>query len=227
VKISALTVCVNYADLLSRSLDRWKAGTEDLLVVTHPDDAATIALCTEHDVGFHATRVFHERGATFNKAGAINEALAHAYGPCSLGSADSWFLLFDADIIPPADWRRRLESFAQPLAPGNLYGAVRVTESGRRFGDTELAGFFQLFHCQDWHIGDDRRHPILDEFSNCSAYDSLFMRRWPRERRIILPMLVTHLGEAGVNWCGRGNDKGMQELRQQRIEHGGFMHERL
>ena len=115
---------------------------------------------------------------------------------------------------------------------GNLYGAIRNIEARkldgstevREYGDRELAGFFQLFHSSDPNA---QCCPLLDEFNNASGYDSEFMKRWPPERRIILPMNLLHLGEPGRNWCGVGNDEAMRELWNKRRDSRGYQHERI
>jgi hypothetical protein len=215
MRIAGLTVCVDYADLLGRSLPRWAAGLDDLVVVTAPRDAATLELCRECGVRTLATDVFWDRGAAFNKAAAMELGLATL-------PQDEWVLLFDADIIPPQTWRQQVE--LSNCRPGRLYGARRHEEGGQPINDGELAGFFQLWHGTD-PAAQDR--PLLGSWSNCSAYDSEFMRRWPPERRFILPLDVTHVGRPGQNWCGRGRSAEMMRMFFERARHGGYRHEQL
>jgi hypothetical protein len=44
---------------------------------------------------------------------------------------------------------------------------------------------------------------------------------------MFLPLTDTHLGPPGVNWCGRGNDQAMRQLREDRRRRGGWQHERI
>jgi hypothetical protein len=215
LKISGLTTCVDFADHLGQGIERWKRGLDDLVVVTSLKDHATSALCDRWNVRTHATDAFYHHGAAFNKAGAMDEALYR------LNDAE-WVLFFDADVNPSDDWRQVVDAARPKL--GNLYGAHRTNEHGYQILDTELAGFFQLWHVMD-HVTQDR--PLLGSWHNASAYDSEFMRRWPRDRRLILPLTVTHTGRPGVNWCGRGNRDGMENMRAERRKHGGYQHERM
>jgi hypothetical protein len=226
MRISGITVCVDYSEFLGQSLARWRRGLDELLVVTSPTDIPTKALCSAHGTPFHATEVFWARGAKFNKAGALNEALQKT----GIFDRAQWFLFFDADVIPPADWRHQLEHPGQ-LVPGNLYGAGRADERGEPIPDTELAGYFQLFHAADPAVrmhAEAGKGVALEEFTNAGCYDSCFMRRWPAERRLFVPsLMLTHLGERGVNWCGIGNREAMSQLRSERRRRGGWQHERL
>jgi glycosyltransferase involved in cell wall biosynthesis len=218
VKLSAITVCVNYSEFLGQSLARWKAGTDELIVVTHPGDIATKALCSGFGVRCHPTARFYQSGAAFNKAGALNQAISETG---ILDRAD-WFAFVDADVVPPADWREQLED--ADLRGGNLYGARRFAEDGRLIPDGELAGYFQLFSAADPAA---QGRPLLIEFSHAGCYDSVFMARWPLARRIFLPLDLVHLGDCGRNWCGRGNDQAMGAMLHERRRRGGWQHERL
>jgi hypothetical protein len=202
VRISAITVSVDYAPELARSIDRWVAGLEQLVVVTAPRDEETIALARRAGAELHVTGAFWEDGAAFNKARSMQEARA-------LLPAEGWHLFIDADVVPPEDWRVRLEEEAP--RPGTLHGARRVFEDGRSVGDRELAGFFQLFHSSD-----ERAAELGRDWIHGGCYDSEFMMRWPRQLQRILDLELVHLGEPGRNWCGRGNDAALEEIRRQR-----------
>ena len=67
--------------------------------------------------------------------------------------------------------------------------------------ETELAGYYQLFHAED---------PVLKirpwysiDWRHAGGYDSDFQARWPAGRKVRLPFEVLHLGESYVNWHGR------------------------
>ena len=167
VHIVGITISVSYADHLARTLPVWAAGLDAMLVVTSPEDTETQRLCASQGVSCRTTSVFYLHGAAFNKAGALDEGLA-------LLSPQSWVLVFDADILPPADWRERLEAASPKL--GYLHHARRVdSETGRRVIEPELPGFFHLFHVEDPAIG---RPPMFGMWSNASGYDTVFARRW-------------------------------------------------
>lgn len=216
MRIDAITVCVSYSDLLRKGMNNWKRGLDSLLVVTTPTDIETQQLCVAWDMPTFKTTAFYQDGAVFNKGRAIAEAYER------LKPAD-WVLFFDSDIIPPADWREVVES-AVPTV-GNLYGAPRCDEKGNLINDGEMPGYFHLFHSADQNA---QERPIVDDhWSHAGAYDSYFSMRWFRDERIWLPMTVTHQGETGQNWFGRGNHELMQDMREQRIIRGGHQHERI
>jgi hypothetical protein len=215
--ISGLTVCVDYADYLERTLPTWASTLDALLVVTSTTDMATRQLCAATNTRVLTTDVFYSFGASFNKAGAMDEGVA-ALAP------SEWLLLFDADILPPPDWRDQLAR--TDLSPGYLYGPRRTDTNGRRLPDnlSEKPGFFQLLHVQDPAALD---RPLFGDWHNASVYDSIFAKRWGPERWRGLPFDVMHLGEICVNWCGRGNVSGMKTMLAERRRRRSWLGERL
>jgi len=228
MNISGLTVCVDYAPLLARSLPLWQAGCDALVVVTSPGDQATQTLCADHRVTSYQTDAFWREGAQFNKAAAMVEALGcvrphaalFAPGEAWFGAWQDWLLFFDADVVPPANWRALIRQ-AKPLV-GNLYGARRLTEHGDRVPDGELGGFFQLFHADDPCA---QRRPLLDtRWRHAGGYDSEFEFRWPPHLRRRIPGLdLVHHGEPGRNWCGVGNEAAMRALMHRRAAMPGMI----
>jgi hypothetical protein len=215
MRIAGLTICVNYADFLERTLPAWAAGLDETLVVTTPTDQATLQLCARQGVRVHATDVFFACGASFNKGGALDE------GVTLLAPAD-WLLIFDADCLPPASWRDQLE--AAPPIPGHIYGGQRTDEDGTPLSNWGLLlGFLQLFHMTDPAVQD---RPLFGDWSSAAAYDLVFAERWPKEQWRRVPFTVMHFGETHVHWCGRGNTAGMAQLQADRKQRG-WQHERL
>ena len=216
MNIHALAVCVDYADLLRKGMENWKRGLDSLTVVTTPMDKETLKLCDAWGLTAYTTEVFYERGAKFNKGAAISEAFGAVEWP-------DWCLLFDADIIPPADWRQQIESHSPQI--GNMYGARRELEEGWAVFDRELAGFFQLFHSTDPNA---QQRPLVDtHWGHAGCYDSYFTKRWAPEQRIILPIDMIHQGLPGKNWCGRHNQGAMRDLMEERARRGSHLHERI
>jgi hypothetical protein len=217
-------VCVDYAEHLAHSLRRWHAGMERLTVVTSSADKATQELCRRHNVETFVTDIFYANGASFNKGAALSEA----FSALKLREAtDDWLLAFDSDIVPPADWRNRLER--TNLQPGTLYGAWRyqghlsangtlidkpgelllIGETGIRNKREDhpwgyVVGFFMLFHARDPLL--PAADPIFDMcWSHAGNYDTVFCDRWPVCRKIVLQMDTLHLGEVCRNWAGCAN----------------------
>ena len=219
-QINAYTVCVNYADILTLSIDRWKQA-DSLIVITDTKDEATLALTEDHGVELWQTDVFYENRAFFNKGAAISECYGHR-------PPKNWSLFFDADVIPPENWREIIEPKDPAdgrIHPGFLYGAQRHDEQGVLIQDCACAGFFQLFNVSDFNA---QRRPIVDtHWSHAGNYDSEFKERWAVSQRVTLPLHLKHIGTPMVNWCGRGNFAPMSMLLSERRKRGGFSHERI
>lgn len=230
MKIHGLTVCVNYADFLTLSIERWKKGLVSLTIVTDSKDVATAALATKVNANLFQTDVFYERGAKFNKGAALEQAR-------KLLPWEDWFLFFDADVIPEPHWKLVLENFAP--SPGALYGAVRyqssdlskeIGEQGQRFlfpassiiRDAPCdGGYFHLFHTSDPAVRVEPGADLLETcWSHAGVYDSKFKMCWPGEKWIVSPVQLLHVGER-ENWTGRGDREGMKKLLQDRFKHGG------
>jgi hypothetical protein len=210
MKISALTVCVNYADLLAKSLDVWVPELDRLVVVSTLNDEDTRQLCLRYpSIELFQTDAFYRNGAVFNKALAIVEAVESL----EWLQPDRWQLFFDADIIPPGFWRMMFED-ANPQ-PGFLYGAKRIHESGEPINDrSEIPGYFQLFHSSDPRV---QAKPILDtSWKHAGGADSYFHQRWDMAHKVWLPMQLVHQGDTSANWCGRGNTAAMKHLLEER-----------
>lgn len=217
MKITAQVVSVDYAPQLALSLPIWKATIDRILVVTAERDEATRKLCEEHGVETLLTDVFWKDGAAFNKGAAIVEGFEHL-------QPTGWHLFFDADVVPPADWLDLLQKWN--LRPDCLYGAHRYLEDGSLVREGELAGCFHLAHASHPAM---KVRPIVDTcWSHAGVYDSTFQTRWPRDRRIKLPLRLTHIGVPFTNWMGVGNNAAMQKFWVERRRHGGhYEHERI
>ncbi len=151
------------------------------------------------------TEIFYANDAAFNKGAALSEAAANCITD---GRWKDWVALIDADIVPPPNWKALVE--AEEPQSGNLYGARRVLENGKQFYDGEIAGFFQLFHTSDPNV---QRRPLVEtDWVHAGGYDSEFQFRWKDHQRIHLPIHMTHLGEPGQNWFGRGEVDEMKTM---------------
>lgn len=214
MKIHGMTVSVGYADLLGKGLDSWLNGLDTLTVVTDHEDIKTIDMARRAGCRVFMTDTFYDDGAVFNKGKAASQAVEMA-----LPWMD-WVLTFDADIIPPDDWRQVIEARREEIHPGYLYGATRILDTGTAYRDNELAGFFQLWHTSDPNV---QRRPLYETcWRHAGGYDSEFQGRWlsaMEDRRILLPLEMEHQGYAGANWWGRGNHQDLRRMQHLRQVH--------
>lgn len=200
--MKAITISVEYDDILNLTLPTWKKHFDDILVVTTPSDNRTQAVAAEHGARVFATDVFYNGGAEFNKGAAMEQ------GFDALGR-DGWICVIDADIVLPP----MLEHNA--LNEQCLYGTWRRVAANpndwcgsddcdwSRFplhGDTELAGYFQLFNANAMVLHERPWYPT--NLRSAASCDSAFAWKF-RMRQHWLPFEVLHLGRTGDNWCGR------------------------
>lgn len=223
MRLEAVITCVNYSDFLEHTLQENLQHFDHVVVVTTPDDKATMSLCNRLSVDCIDTTVFYERGATFAKGRGIRLGFANLPQ-----EPDSWLLHLDADIVLPHRFRNMLDQHAR-LDPSFIYGADRVNvfghenwmknkarllspqfsyrcllnppitgvSLGARLVHNELGycpiGFFQLFHS-----GSKRLYPI--NHGSAEHSDVLFAAQWPRAKRALLPeVFVIHLDSEKAN----------------------------
>lgn len=212
----AILVSVDFADILALTLPYNRHHFDDVCVVTTSGDVATIRVAAANDAWCYCTDAFYKDGADFNKWLALEEGLDY-FGRIG------WTCIMDADILWPKNATDLMRaplawsSLPAALQCGNLHTPLR--RMWHRPSDTipsesdwkkfplhrqqhEFAGYTQIFHADDpvlsglghWHETDWR---------HCGGADSFFQAKWPQERKVRPPFEVLHLGESGINWCGR------------------------
>ncbi len=201
-KPRALVICVDFSDLLAITLPYNRHHFEEVLVVTTPADELSQSVARSWGANIYATDSFYETGAIFNKWSPLEEGL-DAMG------REGWICLIDVDIL----WPKTLPAFE--LESGCLHGPNRrvmndafaaVPEDWSEFplylpNSKLIAGYSQIFHADDPHL---RKPPWHDtNWIHAAGADSYFQQQWPRYNRRRLPFATLHLGEVGVNWCGR------------------------
>jgi len=224
--LKAILVSVEYADLLAITLPYNRHHFDDVMVVTAPKDEATLAVAVANHCQTHVTNSFHANGAAFNKWAALEEALDR------FNRGDKgWLCIMDADVAWPrklvvsgnAEQCLLMDCSAlsnkpkrvSTLLPGCLYGPLRRMSPmcaavppeeewarlpiHRNIG--EWAGYSQIFHTNDRHLGAPPWHQT--DWTHAGGADSFFQAKWPDDCKRRLPFEVLHIGEAGVNWCGR------------------------
>ncbi len=201
--MKAMTVCVEYDDLLAITLPQAQKHFDEIIVVTSPTDIRTIQYCKESGINIYATDAFYRNRTSFNKGLALEEGF-------DIIGREGWICIFDSDIVMP-------DILPLPaLQVGKLYSPFRKIVTNihtfnphnkdwseyYRFPDLELAGYFHLFHADDPAIF-LKRPWYGTNWKHAGGCDSHFMSYWKEENKIRLQFDVLHLGETEVNWHGR------------------------
>lgn len=218
MKLEAIIVCKDYADFLAETLPLNLSHFDDVVVVTHPDDKETQAVCAKNSVECVKTTVFHDNGDDFNKGLAINVGKDHLKG-------NGWYLHLDADMVLPHRFRHMLDRAR--LDPKNIYGADRVNVYGfeawkrlennlyhpyeqrwfidpgychqekppenTRFGARVVHmeyGWVPIGFFQLWHSSHSARYNY--KRGAAAGTDVMFPTQWPREHRVLLPEVVCY-----------------------------------
>ena len=200
-----LTVSVGYGECLDKILPYNMRHLEKAFVVTVSSDEKTKAVCAKYpNITVIETDLFYRHDAKFNKGAAVELATW-------LLPKDQWCLIFDSDIMFPADC-----FLLEKLDRNHLYGASRslVYEEAqlaralkRRNFDTEglevvdlgPIGAFQLFNTSAEVLGVRPWYGI--NYNNASWCDNIFQFKWHPHMRHTLPIKTLHLGDRH-NWVG-------------------------
>lgn len=231
MKLTAVTVSVNYSDFLIHTIEANKKLLDRWIIVTDFKDHKTKKLCEEYDLECLQTNIFYEKGI-FNKYAGINKALEWI--------EDGWVLFLDSDIVLMNEITRVLDQLH--LNEQCIYGVDRLNVDGYdnwtrfknssgllkenwllhsaglpigarlvhlygihgengKFGGYNPLGFFQLAHRSQF-----KRYP--DETLGADHCDLVFAKQWHRSYRCLIPeMYVLHLESKGagkaINWLGR------------------------
>lgn len=202
----AITVCVDYSDLLAITLPYNRHHFDFFCVVTAPQDERTIQFCRDNGTVdlLHVTDKFYEHGAVFNKWAALEQALDH-YG------RDGWMCLMDADVLWPkvaplpfesgklyTPRRRMMPDVTSTVPDESTWSAFPIHPQER-----EWAGYTQVFSAFDDVLGPAPWHET--NWAHAGGADSFFQAKWSPADKVRPKWNVLHLGEAGVNWCGRSS----------------------
>lgn len=205
-----ITTCVNRAQYLRHTLPTWRLHTDNILVVTTPNDNETCDVAFDNGAHFFCTESFYYDGVQkqYEYDGTIfNKSRALEYGFDALGR-DGWILILDADIVLPqsmslilsemnpeclySPWRR-IHSLFNP-DKDNVPNEVDWTNFNICGADVkydEYAGYFQLFHASaqtpPWYN--------RTKYMTAGMCDTEFWGKWKKERRVrITDFEVLHLG---------------------------------
>ncbi len=201
MEIIAVTVSVNYSDILAHMLHQNAKFFHTWLIVIDPADERTIELIEQSgltNVKMLAYTGFRENGAAFNKGGAVNYAQTYIENTYT----DANILVIDSDIYLPDDFSEKLP---ECLEPNKLYSTaarfdywtlddfLKNQNPHKYIWGNGFVGFFQLYKQNN-----SCKYPSS---YNCSDCDNEFRVLFPTW--ITLDMSVRHLGRDGENWNGR------------------------
>jgi hypothetical protein len=93
--LRAVTVCVDYADILAITLPYNRGRFDEVLIVTSTADTATQKLAWDNNCRLYVTDSFYADGAKFSKWRALEEAL----DACNY--RHEWLCNLDADVLIP------------------------------------------------------------------------------------------------------------------------------
>lgn len=232
--MNAVLVSVDYTDCLRLTLPYNRHHFDRVLVVTSPADfKAVSAVAFPNRAEVFVTDAFYRGGALFNKFAALEEGLDWA------DYRRGWLCVMDADVLWPRTVsfgdpdggpregflltpRRRM----YPVVPNNVPPEAEWGRSPLHRNDAEFAGYSQVFHCSDPALGPPPWHET--DWSTAGGADSFFQAKWKPENKIRPPFEVLHLGPAGVNWAGVGNEAVLREMiRKRRPGPDRYRHEKL
>jgi hypothetical protein len=228
--MNAILVSVGYDDLISVTLPYNRHHFSRVMVVTTPGSRDG-EVAKKNDCEVFETTSFYDNGATFNKWKGLELGLD------ALGR-EGWLCLMDGDIL----WPKKIEWVEHPngvtltyeyfaMTAGQLCSPLRrmlvdppmpflrppseeswqMLPLHRNVG--EHAGYTQIFHASDEHLGSPPWHEI--DWKHCGGADSFFQAKWgsridwkpgmPQEEscKVRPPFEVLHIGPAGENWWGR------------------------
>lgn len=243
MKLEAVVVCVNYSDFLAHTLPSTRNQFDKLVVVTDTKDIETKKLCEFYNVQCVQTDVFYESNDTFNKGKGINEGLKNL-------DLDGWVVHLVSDIYLPPQTRSILENLPldetkiyradrlmcpsyddwqefvnspSPIQDSWIFVhltkfpvGVRVCEYKTFHAGYEPIGYFQM-----WHPKTSGVLSYPDKHGYADRTDVLHCKKWPREKRELLPEIVLiHLeSEAGIglNWKGRTTEKFVTKKPQENL----------
>jgi len=197
--VIAITVCVNFSDILQHMIEQNSKFLKKWYIVTSPEDSETmqcVAVANKPNIELLLYKDFYTN-ATFNKGGALRFAQQHIdtiYTSANL-------LILDADMYLPDNFQ---EILPPALEPDTVYGMTLrldywslddfLQEKNPRphGGSKGIIGCFQLYKQSSY---------LYDKSHNCSHCDTVFADSFPK--RANLNIVVKHLGRGMIHWNGR------------------------
>ena len=218
--MQAITVCVDYADILKWTLPANYHQFDKMVVVTEERDEDTISLCKFYDVEYVL--------APGNKGEKINAGIRHL-------RPGGWIVQMDADIwLPPQtiniirrldldetalygidrcmctdydEFVRFLDGKSQPYA--EKFFTVPPFDISPRVCQHYGKGYIPIGYFQLWHpLGSSRfTYPTIHDYDGIYARTDVQHAVTFQRRHLIPEVLCVHLEQGhntmGANWNGR------------------------
>lgn len=218
--IEAITICINYADVLKWTLLSTHHQFNKMIVVTEENDKDTINLCQYYDVEYVI--------AEGNKGEKINAALDKL-------SKQDWVVHIDADIYLPPQTINIIRN--SQLDHETIYGIDRCMCNsyddfieylsankkpydqkyftnppfpvGTRISQHYDLGYIPIGYYQMWHPSTTKinKYPVTHQTEGAYARTDILMATQFKKRALLPSPLCIHLEEGynsmGANWNGR------------------------
>ena len=195
MKLSAITVCINYSDYLKISIEANLTHFDEWIIITSPQDKATIELCNHYDI---TCCISHECITNVPAPWAFNKGKAINFGFANLKNHD-WILMLDADTCLPPWFRNKLKTTslekefiyaADRVAAGNWYEynyhIAKQASHHKQFHYPKnepdmrvVGGYFQLFNWESSPFIERERKYV--EWPPLGPEDRLFSNVWRKE----------------------------------------------
>ena len=205
MELLAITVCVNYDDILAHVFEQNAQFFSKWFIITSPEDTKTINFIEKRGLANVKLLIFNEfyiNNKKFNKGGAL--LFAQQYIESNYSSAN--ILILDGDIHLPDNFTDKLP---KTLENDTIYGCGRtdywtiqdfITETNPHpKKKPDFQGYFQLYK-------QDKKYLYSTSY-NCSRCDDVFKDKFGT--KIFLDICVKHLGKNGPNWNGRDYEVGV------------------
>jgi hypothetical protein len=196
-KIIAITVSVNYTEVLAYVIEQNKNLFTEWIIVTDLNDIRTVALLKQYPEITTLYFNFKKHGNKFNKGGGIRMAQKHAYKKYP----NDWYLIIDSDIsirsAEPLNLISHLDEnaiyFCNNRRDFLRWSDVLLDQKFEFYRHDMRAGFFQLYLQKKFYI----------DWPTASRSDIKFTDEFTALK--FLPGIVCdHLGQSGNHDGSKG-----------------------
>jgi hypothetical protein len=203
--IIAITVSVNYDDILKHVIGQNAQYLKEWIIVTSPEDKATISVINDTSLP-NITILYFDRfkhNAAFNKGGALRFGQEYVYKKYKKSASKTSILILDSDIALPNNFKEVVSGLNPEK--DTIYGVgerydyhsledfIKRTKGTKYAYGYDIIGFFQLYKFNPYYK--------YKESHDCGGTDNDFRDMFPHHRH--LELSLSHLGRDSINWFGR------------------------